>query len=63
MSDLLIMGDGIVGNLAAARFRRHMPALHVTVMGPAAPDLPVVGEPLVEFSTQSLQPVDAVRCE
>ena len=59
--DVLIMGNGIVGNLAAAWFTRHMPALHVKVVGPAARTLPIVGESLVEFSTQLLQEVGLGR--
>ena len=60
-SDVLIVGNGIVGNLAAAWFTRHMPALRVTVVGPAARTLPIVGESLVEFSTQFLQDVGLGR--
>ena len=59
--DVLIMGSGIVGNLAAAWFARHMPALHVNVAGPATRTLPVVGESLVEFSTQLLQEIGLGR--
>ena len=59
--DVLIMGNGIVGNLAAAWFRRHMPALQVNVVGPAASTLPIVGESLVEFSTQLLQEIGLGR--
>ena len=55
------MGNGVAGNLAAAWFTRHMPALHVTVVGPAAPTLPIVGESLVEFSTQFLQAIGLGR--
>ena len=59
--DVLIMGNGIVGNLAAAWFRRHMPALQIDIVGPAAPTLPIVGESLVEFSTQLLQEIGLGR--
>ena len=59
--DVLIMGNGIVGNLAAAWFTRHMPALRVNVVGPAARTLPIVGESLVEFSTQLLQEIGLGR--
>ena len=59
--DVLIMGNGIAGNLAAAWFTRHMPALRVNVVGPAARTLPIVGESLVEFSTQLLQEVGLGR--
>ncbi len=59
--DVLIMGNGIVGNLAAAWFTRYMPALHVSVVGPAARTLPIVGESLVEFSTQLLQEIGLGR--
>ena len=59
--DVLIMGNGIVGNLAAAWFARYMPALHVAVVGPAARTLPIVGESLVEFSTQLLQEIGLGR--
>ncbi len=55
------MGNGIVGNLAAAWFRRRMPSLHVTIVGPAASTRPVVGESLVEFSTQFLQEIGLGR--
>ena len=57
----LIMGNGIAGNLAAAWFTRHMPALRVRVVGPAARTLPIVGESLVEFSTQLLQEIGLGR--
>ena len=59
--DVLIMGNGIAGNLAAAWFTRRMPALRVAVVGPAARSLPIVGESLVEFSTQLLQEVGLGR--
>ena len=59
--DVLIMGNGIAGNLAAAWFTRHMPALRVNVVGPAARTLPTVGESLVEFSTQILQDIGLGR--
>ena len=59
--DVLIMGNGIVGNLAAAWLTRYMPALHVKVVGPAARTLPIVGESLVEFSTQLLQEIGLGR--
>lgn len=59
--DVLIMGNGIAGNLAAAWFTRHMPALRVDVVGPAVRTLPIVGESLVEFSTQLLQEVGLGR--
>ena len=59
--DVLIMGNGIVGNLAAAWFTRYMPALHVKVVGPAARTLPIVGESLVESSTQLLQEIGLGR--
>ena len=55
MSDILIMGSGIVGNLAAAYLRHHFPAQRVTVVGRTDPNLPVVGESLVEYSTLFLQ--------
>ena len=38
-----------------------MPALRVTIMGPAAQNLPVVGESLIEFSTQFLQEIGLGR--
>ena len=59
--DVLILGNGIAGNLAAAWFTRHMPALRVNVVGPAARTLPTVGESLVEFSTQLLQEIGLGR--
>ena len=59
--DVLVMGNGIAGNLAAAWFARYMPALHVNVVGPAPRTLPVVGESLVEFSTQLLQEIGLGR--
>ena len=59
--DVLIMGNGIVGNLAAAWFTRYMPALRVNVVGPATRTLPVVGESLVELSTQLLQEIGLGR--
>ena len=59
--DVLIMGNGIAGNLAAAWFTRYLPALHVNVVGPAARTPPIVGESLVEFSTQLLQEIGLGR--
>ncbi len=59
--DVAIMGNGIAGNLAAAWFTRHMPALRVRVVGPAARTLPIVGESLVEFSTRLLQEIGLGR--
>ena len=59
--DVLIIGNGIAGNLAAAWFTRYLPALHVKVVGPAARTLPIVGESLVEFSTQLLQEIGLGR--
>jgi flavin-dependent dehydrogenase len=59
--DVLVMGNSVVGNLAAAWFTRYMPDLHVRVVGPAARSLPIVGESLVELSTQLLQEIGLGR--
>ncbi len=58
--DVLVLGNSIVGNLAAAWFTRYMPNLRVNVVGPAR-SLPIVGESLVELSTQLLQEVGLGR--
>lgn len=55
MFDLLIMGSGVVGNFAAAYFRRNFPSVRVTVVGRSDQELPIVGESLVEVSTRFLQ--------
>ena len=55
------MGGGVVGNLAAAWFRRRLPALQVTVIGRTDQNLPVVGESLVESSTLFLQEIGLGR--
>ncbi len=59
--DVLIMGGGVVGNLAVAWFRRRLPALQVTVIGRTDQHLPVVGESLVESSTLFLQEIGLGR--
>ncbi len=61
MLDLLIMGSGVVGNFAAAYFRRYFPSLQVTVVGRSDQDLPIVGESLVELSTHFLQDLGLSR--
>ena len=61
MSDLLIMGSGVVGNFAAAYFRRYFPTLRVTVVGRTDQELPIVGESLVELSTHFLQDLGLSR--
>ena len=61
MSDLLIMGSGVVGNFAAAYFRRYFPTLRVTVVGRSDQELPIVGESLVELSTHFLQDLGLSR--
>lgn len=52
---VLIMGSGVVGNLAAAYFNRYFPSLQVKVVGRRQPDLPIVGESLVELSTHFIR--------
>lgn len=61
MHDLLVMGSGVVGNFAAAYFRRYFPTLRVTVVGRSNQELPIVGESLVELSTQFLQDLGLSR--
>ncbi|MCY3756770.1 MAG: tryptophan 7-halogenase, partial [Acidobacteria bacterium] len=61
MSGLLIMGSGVVGNFAAAYFRRYFPTLRVTVVGRSDQELPIVGESLVEISTRFLQDLGLSR--
>ena len=61
MSGLLIMGSGVVGNFAAAYFRRYFPTLRVTVVGRSDQELPIVGESLVELSTRFLQDLGLSR--
>ncbi len=61
MSDLLIMGSGVVGNFAAACFRRYFPSVRVTVVGRSDQELPIVGESLVELSTRFLQDLGLSR--
>ena len=61
MSDLLIMGSGVVGNIAAACLRRYFPSVRVTVVGRSDQELPIVGESLVELSTHFLQDLGLSR--
>ncbi len=61
MSGLLIMGSGVVGDFAAAYFRRYFPTLRVTVVGRSDQELPIVGESLVELSTHFLQDLGLSR--
>ena len=55
------MGSGVVGNFAAAYFRRYFPTLRVAVVGRSDQELPIVGESLVELSTHFLQDLGLSR--
>ena len=49
-SDVLVMGGGATGQLAAAYLRMRFPELHVAVMEGPHKNRPIVGESLVEVS-------------
>jgi len=55
MTDILIMGGGIAGNLAAAYFRRNMPELDIVVVNRSDKRGPIVGESLIEVSTNFIR--------
>ena len=55
------MGSGVVGNFAAAYFRRYFPTLRVAVVGRSDQELPIVGESLVELSTHFRQDLGLSR--
>lgn len=48
------MGGGLSGKLAALYLARHVPEASLTMIDPAATDMPVVGESTVEVSSQFL---------
>lgn len=50
MSDVLVMGGGATGQLAAAYLRKHFPNLKVAVVERPRKNRPIVGESLVEVS-------------
>lgn len=55
--NIVIMGNGILGNLAALYFRRQFPAdTAITIIGPEDREgLPVVGESIIEITTLFLE--------
>ncbi|HEV2385661.1 MAG TPA: tryptophan 7-halogenase [Candidatus Acidoferrales bacterium] len=53
-SDVLVMGGGVTGQLAAAYLRMHFPRLRVAVVGGPHKGRPIVGESLVEASVDFL---------
>lgn len=55
MRDVIIIGNGITGNLAACFLRQKCPDLDVLVVGRTDKALPIVGESLVEISTHFMR--------
>jgi flavin-dependent dehydrogenase len=55
MTDIVVLGNGVAANLAAAYFRKALPELGVTVVGRNPERRPIVGESLVEISTQFIR--------
>jgi len=53
-SDVLVMGGGATGQLAAAYFRKRFPNLKVAVVEGPHKNRPIVGESLVEVSVDFL---------
>ncbi|MCA9669949.1 MAG: tryptophan 7-halogenase [Myxococcales bacterium] len=54
--DVVVVGNGIVGNLAALYLRRRLPDSHITIIGPASRGgAPVVGESTIEITAQFLE--------
>ncbi|WP_462160339.1 NAD(P)/FAD-dependent oxidoreductase [Pseudoalteromonas maricaloris] len=56
-SDLIIMGSGIAGNLAAMYFRKKFPDINVTLVGKQKSRSPLVGESTVEVTVQFLNAI------
>ena len=56
-TDVAIIGSGIVGNLAAAYLRTHLPDLDVTVVGRRDRRRPIVGESLIEASSSLMREI------
>ena len=52
--DVLVMGNSIAGSLMAAYVKQEQPRLRVGLLGPTSQKQPVVGESLIEMSTQML---------
>jgi flavin-dependent dehydrogenase len=57
-SDLLIIGGGATGQLAAAYFRKHFPGLSITVVDRPGKNRPIVGESFVELTIGFLLDID-----
>ena len=53
-SDILVMGGGATGQLAAGYFRKRFPKLKVAVVEGPHKNRPIVGESLVEVSVDFL---------
>lgn len=52
MKDVVIVGSGLAGNLAAAYLRTKLPRLGVTLIGMPDAKSPVVGESVVEYGSR-----------
>ena len=61
MTDVLIIGGGVVGKLAATHLKHQFPEFNVTLVGRTDIELPVVGESLVEVSTQFMRSIGLGR--
>jgi len=57
MRDVVIVGNGITGNLSATYLRKIRPDLNVLVIGRTDRSRPIVGESLVEVSTHFLRDI------
>lgn len=57
MSNIVIMGSSISGNLAAAYLKKHYPDLEVIVIGRTDRQRPIVGESLIEASSEFMREI------
>jgi saccharopine dehydrogenase-like NADP-dependent oxidoreductase len=55
---LVIIGNGIVGNLAALYISKKLPELEITIVGKSEQRRAIVGESTVELSTHFFEGLD-----
>ena len=54
---MAVIGSSIAGNLAAAYLKTHLPELDITVIGRTDRRRPIVGESLIEASSELLHEI------